>query len=414
MAHQGEMSYLGTCSRGRIRKAGVWLFLLPVFSEGVFPGVVKLQVGGTAVLAFVSIVILRDDFPRSAFWRIYSVFTILTFTVIGYVTFGSWPTQGTASAYDIRAIMFVIMYLAVAVFAVFFFNLSEFEKVLRRIATIALSIAIVTCLASRITGHIFLANPADNGLRMVGTVTEPSEWAPILSVVLLLGIRHRSRLNIALSSVGFFLSDSPTCILVMAVSCFLYYLLSSRWRGRTVTIILLTVLTPLTVLAIRDVNTTKLTASNNPALVAAGRLVSGIRNVETGGQVGQNMRYVSVVQVTSTARDNGWMTTGAGPGADTVYFNAIHVFNGPLVAANAMWLSILFDFGIWGVAAFAIMLLVGIWRMQRNSLALAIFLPFFTASMVNSAVPDYSVTALGILLFTFGWISRSYPRTISR
>ena len=100
------------------------------------------------------------------------------------------------------------------------------------------------------------------------------------------------------------------------------------------------------------------------------------------------------------------MAVGAGPAADAVYFPAVYAVGGPKIAPNAMWLTVLFDFGEWGLAIFVAMLLVGVWRMRRNSLALAVFLPFFTASMVNSAIPDYSVTALGILLFSFGWLVR--------
>jgi hypothetical protein len=33
----------------------------------------------------------------------------------------------------------------------------------------------------------------------------------------------------------------------------------------------------------------------------------------------------------------------------------------------------------------------------------ALLLPFLVASMVNSAIPDWSLAALGILLFACGW-----------
>ncbi len=53
-----------------------------------------------------------------------------------------------------------------------------------------------------------------------------------------------------------------------------------------------------------------------------------------------------------------------------------------------MWLSVLFDLGEWGLAVFAVMLFAGLRGMRRNPAALAVFLPFFTASTVNSAIPD--------------------------
>ena len=410
MAGKREMPYLGVCSSNRMRKAATWLFVLPVFSEGVFPGVVKIQVTGMVTLALISIVILRDVFPFRAFWQIYSVFALLVLTVIGYEVFGSRPAEGAASAYDTRMMMFIMTYTTFAVFAVLFFELAEFEKILWRIATVALSIGIITCLASRLTGHLFLVNPSDGGLRMVGTLTEPSEWAPILSVMLLLATRRRSWVYVILSLAGLYLAESPTCIMVMIISVCLYFIISSRWRGRAAMIVVLAILAPFAVFVIRDADVPAWTSSSNPALVAAGRLVSGIRNVETNGQTGENSRYLSVVQVTAAARDGGWVVSGAGPAADAVYFPAISPEGSPQVAANAMWLSVLFDFGECGLAIFIAMLLTGVWRMRRNNLALAIFLPFFTASMVNSSIPDYSVTALGILLFAFGWLANLYQR----
>lgn len=393
------------CSSERLRKTATWLFVLPVFTEGVFPGVVKVQVAGTAMLAFASLVIMQDTFPFRAFWRIYSVFTFLTLTVAGYVLFGARPAEGTTAAYDARMAIFTVTYATFAVFAVMFFRLAEFEKILWRIATITLPIGIATCLASRLTGHALLVNPADGGLRMVGTLTEPSEWAPILSAILLLAIRRHARLWTVLALGGLYLTDSPTCALVMVISGCLYAVIASRWRGRTAVIVMLAVLVPLTAAVIRDANVPAWTSSSDPALVAFGRLVSGIRSVETGGQQGQNSRFASARQVAISARDGGWVAAGAGPSADAVYFPAVYPKGGPQVAPNAMWLSVLFDFGEWGLAAFVIMLLAGLWRMRRDSLALAIFLPFLTASMVNSAIPDWSVTTLGILLFTFGWVT---------
>jgi hypothetical protein len=131
--------------------------------------------------------------------------------------------------------------------------------------------------------------------------------------------------------------------------------------------------------------------------------VSGIRSVQTGGKEGANSRYVSVQEVTTAAGNGGWIRGGAGPAADAVYFPAAYPSESGSRAANAMWLVVLFDFGEWGTAALAVMMLVAMWRMRRRPVMTALLLPFFVASLVNSSVPDYSLTVLGILLFAFGW-----------
>ena len=393
-----------TCRSPRMRKIATWLFLLPVFSEGVFPGVVKVETAGMALLAFASVVIHRHPLPFRAFWRVYCTFAVLSLIVMGYLTFGSPPADGAPSAYLDRELMFIVTYTLVAVFAVMFFSLREFEAALWRAATIALWIGVLTCAASRATGRLILVNPDAGGLRMVGTLTEPSEWAPILAAVLILAFRRRSWLYALLALAGLLLADSPTCILVTIVSIALYALIGCRWEARAATILILCALAPLAAFALRDQSA--LLASRDPALVAVGRLASGVTNVETGGDEGANSRYTSVTEVTEAARDGGWLTGGAGPGADAVYFTTIQAEDGPIEASNEMWLSVLFDFGEWGVAVFALMLLAGVRGMRRAPAALAVFLPFFAAAMVNSSIPDWSVTALGIVLFAFGWHAR--------
>lgn len=389
----------------RLRTAATWLFILPLLTEGVLLDVVKLQVAGLAMLAFASHVILRDPLPYCGARRAYLVFTVLSLTAVGYVIFGTWPSQaGTAASYDAHAALFVVMYTAVGVFAALFFDVLEFERILWRGATAALWVGVITCTASRLTGDILLVNPNDSGLRMVGTLSEPSHWAAILALVMLLALRRRSWLYVCLSLAGLLLADSPTCILVMAATLTLHFTLAVDWRRRTVVTVILVVLLPLAIMVVRDANVVAWTASKNPAEVAAGRLVSGIRNVQTDGQVGANSRFNSVQVVTANAREGGWIRGGVGPGADAVYFTAAYPSNaGQSVAADAMWLSVLFDFGEWGVAVLAVMMVVGLWRMRRSPRMTALFLPFFIASMVNSSVPDWSFTVLGILLFTFGW-----------
>src|ERR1019366_4671113 len=93
--------------------------------------------------------------------------------------------------------------------------------------------------------------------------------------------------------------------------------------------------------------------SGNAAEVAAGRLLSGIRNVSTDGQQGQNARFTSTTVILADVRANGWMRLGAGPAADSTYFPAKYPGAYTAVAANALWVSVLFDFGEVGLAVLA-------------------------------------------------------------
>jgi hypothetical protein len=108
-------------------------------------------------------------------------------------------------------------------------------------------------------------------------------------------------------------------------------------------------------------------------------------------------------------RDDGWMRAGAGPGADAAYFAAYPPPPGVPSAVNALWVSVLFSFVEWAVALLAMGVILAAWRMRRHPQMAALLLPFMVASMVNSAIPDWSLASLGILLFTCGWIPREVP-----
>jgi hypothetical protein len=392
-----------TAERGnsRMKTAATWLFVLPLLTEGVLPGVVKLQVAGLAVLAFVLVGSGRE-LPHRAVERVFAVAAVLTLTVIGYVAFGSWPQgAGTARAYDGKAVLWVVTYVLVAVFAVLFFEAALFERVMWRGATVALWIGMVSCAVSRLTGHLLLVNPAYGTARMTGTLSEPSDWAPLLAVVLILALRRKSWLCAVLAIAGLALADSPTCMLVMALAVPLYCALTTGWRYRVPLLAALAIAVACAGVFVQRADYQAWLNSGSTAEVAVGRLVSGIRNAETGGEEGQNARYANIAGVMTAARDGGWVRAGAGPGADAVYFPAV-LAQGDLTpaTANSLWSSVAFDFGEWGLAALVALMLAAVWRLRRYPLMCALLLPFLISSMVNSSVPDWSMAALAVLLFT--------------
>ena len=390
----------------RIPAAASWLFVLPLLAEGILPAVVKIEVAGLEALAFAWVVVQERVLPHRALERIFAVFAVLSLTVLGYVAFGSWPVQaGAVAAYDAKAALFVAAYTAVAVFAVLFLYAELLQQVIWRGATLALWVAVICCVASRLSGYLILVNPSSSGLRMVGTLTEPSDWAPLLAMVMLMALHRRDWLYVALSLGGLALADSPICLLVMAVTVPLWFALCGTWKYRVPLLITLAVIIPAGAAFVARADTAPWLASGNGTEVAVGRLVSGIRNVETGGQQGSNDRYASVTDVLTAVRDNGWVHTGAGPAADATWFPAEYPASlGAPQAANALWLSVLFDYGEQGLAVLAVLMLAAIWRMRRDPAMCAVLLPFFIASLVNSTIPDYSLVALGIMLYAFGGV----------
>ena len=134
-----------------------------------------------------------------------------------------------------------------------------------------------------------------------------------------------------------------------------------------------------------------------------GRLLAGIEYAKTDGRAGHNTRLTDTRVVISEAKANGWILAGAGPAADETYFPAR--FPSGTLRPNALWVSVLFDFGLIGVLLLAVLMVIAVWRMRHRTQMCAILLPFFVASLINSAEGsfEYGFVVLGIMLFALGW-----------
>ena len=208
--------------------------------------------------------------------------------------------------------------------------------------------------------------------------------------------------------IGIVLAASPTCLLVLVVTVPLYYALTGTRRQRVIVALALGALLLAGVFFIRTAQPRPYLNSHNSAENAVGRLLIGIENVETDGRQGHNTRFGSTRLVISEAKANGWLLSGAGPAADRTYFPARFPSAVPLLP-DALWVSVLFDFGLVGVLLLAVLMLAAVWRLRRRPQMCAILLPFFVTSLVNSAEGyfEYQFVALGIILFAFGWASAS-------
>jgi hypothetical protein len=391
----------------RLQTAAAWLFVLPFFTAGVAEDAAKIELAGMALLAFASLVLLHRVPPR-AVERICLTAAALALTVIAYLALRPWPLLGSPRSYDVQAWLFAATYVTVAVFAVLFFEPGLFERTVWRASTVALWIAVLACLASRVSGHALLVNPAYGTFRMQGTLSEPSAWAAPLTVVMLLALRKRSWLHVALALAGLVLADSPSCLLVLAIAVPMYYALASQGQHRIAARVAVGVLLAAGAVFAQHASPQPYLASRNPAAVAVGRLLSGIRNVETDGQEGSNDHFSSATVTIADVRQHGWMLAGAGPAADETWFPAQYpaTAGGLPVEPNALWVSILFDFGEWGVAVLAVLVLAAVWRVRRLAAMAAVLLPFIAMSLTDSAEGPfaYSLAALAVFAFAFGWV----------
>jgi hypothetical protein len=390
-----------------LQPAATWLFVLTFFTVGVARDSAKIQTAGLALLAIGYLVVSRRRFPRRSVGRICLAAAVLMLIVCAYLIFGSWPSSyGSASSYDKNAVLFVVTYGDVAVFAALFFEARLFERVIWRAATAALWIGVLSWLATRLTHDLIRVSTSHGVIRMQGTLTEPSAWAPVISLVVLLAIRRRSFLYLGVALVATYLTASPICLITLAGSLLLYYALTGARKQRLAIVIMLAVLVPASAAFVRTATPAQYLNSHNTSEKALGRLLAGIQNIDTDGRLGHNTRWASIRVIVADTAENGWLLTGAGPAADATYFRARYPATGPRsYGVPALWASILFDFGMIGIAVFGVLMLTAVWRMRKDPGLCAVLLPFSVATAIDSAEESfaYSFVALGILLFTFRW-----------
>jgi hypothetical protein len=390
------------------QEAATWLFVLSFLTLGVGRDHAYVEWGGLALLAFASFVLFRQPVPARAIRRIILSAVVLMLVVCAYLIFGAWPSSfGAGRSYDVQAVYFVVTYLAVCAFAVLFFEERIFERVIWRAAIVALWIGVLSWLVSRLTHHLLLASESHGVLRMQGMLSEPSAWAPVIPLVVLLAIQRRSWWSLGLAVLATVLTASPTCVLVLVATIPLYYVLTGTRRSRVVVVLALVVSLPAAVLFVYAAGPGPYLEGHNTAEKAVGRLLAGIEYAKTDGRAGHNTRLADTRVVISEAKANGWILAGAGPAADDTYFPAR--FPSGTLRPNALWVSVLFDFGLIGVLLLGNLMVIAVCRMRYRPQMCAILLPFFVASLINSAEGnfEYGFVALGITLFAFGWAGTS-------
>ena len=396
------------CIGSGTQAAASWLLVLSFLTLGVGRDHAYVEWTGLALLAFASFVLFRQPVPVRAIRRIILSAAVLVLVVCAYLLFGSWPSSfGAGRSYDVQAVYFVVTYLGVCVFAVLFFEERIFERVIWRAAVGALWIGVLSWLVSRLTHHLLLASESHGVLRMQGMLSEPSAWAPVISLVVLLAIQRRSWWSLGLAVLATVLTASPTCVLVLAATIPLYYVLTGTRRSRVVVVVALVVCLPAAVLFVYAAGPSPYLDSHNTAGKAVGRLLAGIEYAKTDGRAGHNTRLADTRVVISEAKANGWILAGAGPAADDTYFPAR--FPSGTLRPNALWVSVLFDFGLIGVLLLGSLMVIAVGRMRYRPQMCAILLPFFVASLINSAEGnfEYGFVALGVMLFAFGWAGSS-------
>ncbi|WP_462202878.1 hypothetical protein [Frankia sp. CcWB3] len=141
-----------------------------------------------------------------------------------------------AAEYLAASLRFGVFYASIAVFAAFFFDRRHLEHVFWRMSLGCVWIALAGyAVAAVLPAPVWVDSGAGGTPRLRRLLAEPSSWAPVISVLILLAVRRRSWRNLALVVLAGLLTKSPTVLLTASISlafCYLNGVRAVAARGR--------------------------------------------------------------------------------------------------------------------------------------------------------------------------------------
>lgn len=308
--------------------------------------------------------------------------------------------QGPASSYFMAAFTQGVYIFTAGIVAFVFYREATFLRIWQWIAHGALAVAILGFFVAQagITPVLAQYSANGSGLRLTGLLSEASAWAPIIPGLLFLALRRKSLPLIILSLTALALTRSPTVMLTTLMSAALILLIHPGKRAlKTIAIGASTwALIELWPKVQDPALSSSLISTGNPIQVAAGRLLSGFQYIDTAGSTGQNVRYDGAQETITAAFEGGWELVGRGLGSSQVYFAT--TFNEQ--TAFSYPVQIFFDFGIIGLTFFSILAICAIWRMRGREVSY-VFIPFFMASVINSAQGGASTKFIWLAIFAY-------------
>lgn len=312
------------------------------------------------------------------------------------------PILGPSSIYIERSARLGVFLISTLVYALFFFDRDVLLRVFWRIGVGVVVVCYGTFALYHAVGSRYLLNFRADTVRVQAFFTEPSALAPFIPVMIILAIRRRRWFVAVLALVLVLLTKSPTVLVVTLVSVPCYWLLI---RGnRVLKMGAVALLAGFFAFAINAVTLDPyaLARSNSGVVVAGARLLFGLNAIRSGGDLGYNTRFDNTMETWRTLDEHGLLMTGYGLNSASAYF----LMRDGVPSDNSLALTVLFSYGIVGLALFAMAAIVATNRIVRDDPAFAaLFLPFLIASLLNSAggFVTYKFALLGIACALARW-----------
>jgi hypothetical protein len=231
------------------------------------------------------------------------------------------------------------VYLIPLIIVPFICNIKDFNDILCRACRFTLILSVFL---------YFLGVGIDTGYgfpRMHGLLSEPSALSLPISIVLLNGILYKKKIYIMLSLFCMLLTGSLMTMIITLFSYLMYLFIIRRLYSR----VLLTGVFLIFLWALFTLINYLAQLGTYPSI---SRLQQGIVFIQSRGENGHNPRFFSVLEVIAYSKENSYLI-GQGINGAEHYIQA----TGNLRDLN-LWLEILLSFGLIGMGAFFIFMLL--------------------------------------------------------
>jgi len=318
-----------------------------------------------------------------------------------FLGLNTYPLEGSLVEYVSASVRVFGYLVSVTTYATLFFDEELLMETFYKVGRAVLTVGVGALLVYEIVGIPLLLDFAYKEPRTQSFFTEPSATAPAVAVVGTMAWRRRDWFGGLLALTYVYTANSPTVILVFVLSIIGIYLVQrgpvALWTG-----VLGSIGSAVAFVTFGGLNWLK-TAPYFGKTV--NRLARGVEFAITLSQQGYNPRFAGAINVYEQLQKNGLLWIGYGLNSASPYFRHVTLDTITKTQDYSLLLTLLFSFGIIGVAIFLIYCYLAAMGMYRHSSRMSyIFVPFFLTSMINSAqgFVTYKFVILGIVVYGIG------------
>lgn len=398
-------------NRVTVRNAACFVFLASFF-------IVELTVGGqvnysvpffqleVAALAIAGAYALLGGYSnlRQVYTLIAIVLGIAIIQLCYLISLTVDPIYGIFEGYAYSAIRLFIYISIITIFSVYLYDEEYVVKGFYYFGVAVLLIGLIAWLTHKATGTPVMIDLAYGQPRVQSLFSEPSATAPVVAGILILGWKRRSYAIVALALVYGWLTASPTVYVVTFASVIGVYLLEHGGITAAMTGLLLFTGAGVLFIVLDGLNWIIL---NDVGGRGMQRLAAGAQFAITASEQGYNPRFAGALDIWTELHEQDLLLIGHGLNSANVYFEPITA-SGELVTRDfSLILTILFSYGLIGVAFFMILIFRTIYLLvSTNSKFLYLFIPFLITSCINSAQGfiTYKFVLVGIIAHvSYSW-----------